>query len=122
MLDHGHVIAEGTPSELKSRLGTTVLALTFADHAGAVRGLDLIRDLSDKPANTDGVVIELTINSGPAVAAEAIRRLDGAGIMILGLTLREPSLDDVFLELTGHKAEDATAELATAPAGRRGRS
>jgi ABC-type multidrug transport system ATPase subunit len=123
VLDHGHVIAERTPSELKARLGTTVLALNFADHAGAVRGLDLIGDLSDKPANTDGVVIELTINSGPAVAAEAIRRLDGAGIMILGLTLREPSLDDVFLELTGHRAEDVVAEeLAAAPAGRRGRS
>jgi ABC-2 type transport system ATP-binding protein len=88
-----------------------------------VSGLELVRDLSDKPPSTDGVVIELTINAGPVVAAEALRRLDGAGIMILGLTLREPSLDDVFLELTGHKAEDAIAAAPEpVPAGRRGRS
>ncbi|MDE3065240.1 MAG: ATP-binding cassette domain-containing protein, partial [Acidobacteriota bacterium] len=70
VLDHGHIIAEGTPSQLKARLGTTVLSLTFADHADSLRSLDLIRDLSDKPAVTDGTVVELTINEGPATAAE----------------------------------------------------
>ncbi|MFI5034862.1 MAG: ATP-binding cassette domain-containing protein [Acidimicrobiales bacterium] len=122
VLDHGHVIAEGTPNELKTRLGNTVLSLTFADHAGAVRGLGLVRDLSDKDPVTDGVVVELTINAGPAVAAEALRRVDGAGLTILGLTLREPSLDDVFLDLTGHRTEGDEAVSVAARPGRKGRS
>ena len=51
-------------------------------------------------------MIELTVDKGPAAAAEALRRIDSADITIAGLQLREPSLDDVFLNLTGHKAED----------------
>jgi ABC-2 type transport system ATP-binding protein len=119
VLDHGRVIAEGTPQQLKTRMGTTVLSVTFAGHADAMRGAELVRDLSDKPANTDGSVIELTTDDGPAIAAEALRRLDGGGLTILGLALREPSLDDVFLSLTGHRAEDDTAPAATAWAARR---
>ena len=119
VLDHGHVIAEGSPGQLKAQLGSTVLSLTFASPDDARRGLALVRDLSDKPANTDAVFIELTTSAGPAVAAEALRRLDGAGLTILGLELREPSLDDVFLSLTGHKTDDG--QPATASAGRRER-
>jgi len=48
------------------------------------------------------------VDGGPRTAAEALRLLDGAGLAVAGLTLREPSLDDVFLNLTGHKAEDET--------------
>jgi len=123
VLDHGHVIAEGTPQELKSRLGTTVLSLTFATVSDVARGRELVGDLSAKPVVTDGTVVELTVDAGPAAAAEALRRLDNAGVTILGLALREPSLDDVFLTLTGHKAEDAegAAALAGARPGRKAR-
>jgi ABC-2 type transport system ATP-binding protein len=48
----------------------------------------------------------LTVDKGPASAAEALRRIDGSQVVLAGLQLREPSLDDVFLNLTGHKAED----------------
>ncbi|MGH9019665.1 MAG: ATP-binding cassette domain-containing protein [Acidimicrobiales bacterium] len=119
VLDHGRIIAEGTSAELKARLGATVLSLTFADAAGAARGLELVRNLSSAPAYVDGARVELTIDSGPAAAAEALRRLDGDGVVLLGLELREPSLDDVFLNLTGHKAEDEVAEAAVG-AGRGG--
>ncbi|HVB70835.1 MAG TPA: ATP-binding cassette domain-containing protein [Acidimicrobiales bacterium] len=120
VLDHGHIIAEGTPQELKTRLGATVLSLTFANTSDATRGVEIVRDLSEKPANVDGSTVELTINAGPAAAAEAMRRLDGAGLTITGLMLREPSLDDVFLDLTGHKTEEDTAD-AMVSAGRSGR-
>ncbi|HEY5302893.1 MAG TPA: ATP-binding cassette domain-containing protein [Acidimicrobiales bacterium] len=106
VLDKGSIIAEGTSQELKTQLGTTVLSLTFASTSDAARGVELIRDLSNKPANVEGTVVELTVEGGPASAADALRRLDGAGVTLAGLTLREPSLDDVFLSLTGHKAED----------------
>ncbi len=111
VLDHGKIIAEGTSSELKSSLGNTVLVLTFATTGDAQRALGLIADLSSKPPNVDGTVIELTVDKGPATAAEALRRIDAAAIEVAGLQLREPSLDDVFLQLTGHKAEDETLEV-----------
>jgi ABC-2 type transport system ATP-binding protein len=53
----------------------------------------------------------MTVNNGPAVTADALRRIDGAGITLSGLALREPSLDDVFLNLTGHKAEDIPTDV-----------
>jgi len=111
VLDHGKIIAEGTSSQLKSSLGNTVLVLTFAHIGDAHRALGLISDISAKPANVDGTVIELTVDTGPASAAEALRRIDSAEIQIAGLQLREPSLDDVFLNLTGHKADDEVAPV-----------
>lgn len=105
VLNTGSIIAQGTSAELKAQLGTTVLALTFATTGDAVRGVSLVSDFSDKPANVEGTVVELTLHNGPRAAADALRRLDGAGIEVAGLNLREPSLDDVFLALTGHVAE-----------------
>jgi len=104
VLDHGKIIAEGTSSQLKSSLGNTVLVLTFASTGDAQQTLGLITDISAKPANVDGTVIELTVDKGPASAAEALRRIDSSEVVLGGLQLREPSLDDVFLNLTGHKA------------------
>jgi ABC-2 type transport system ATP-binding protein len=109
VLDKGAIIAEGTSQELKTRLGATVLSLSFHTTGDAAHGIELIRDVSAKPANVEGTVVELTVEGGPAAAAEALRRLDAAHVTLAGLTLREPSLDDVFLSLTGHKAEDETA-------------
>src|ERR1019366_7295106 len=110
VLDHGKIIAEGTSAQLKAQMGTTVLALTFSSTDDASRVVPLIADLSDKPANVEGTVIEMTVDNGPAVTADALRRIDAAGLSLSGLALREPSLDDVFLNLTGHKAEDKLAD------------
>ena len=122
VLDQGRIIAEGTPASLKAQLGTTVVAVTFTSPAEANQHVGLIRDLTTNEPNIDGSIVELTVNSGPAVAAEVIRRLDTAGVTVAGLALREPSLDDVFLNLTGHKAEVAAEPVADAPAKRKGRS
>jgi len=113
VLDHGKIIAEGTSAQLKAQMGTTVLTLSFASTDDASRVHPLIADLSLKPANVEGTVIEMTVDNGPAVTADALRRIDAAGISLSGLALREPSLDDVFLNLTGHKAEEPTAEDVT---------
>jgi ABC-2 type transport system ATP-binding protein len=121
VLDKGSIIAEGTSQELKSNLGATVLSLTFHSTSDATRGLDLIRSISPKPANVEGTVVELTVEGGPASAAEALRRLDADGVSLAGLTLREPSLDDVFLSLTGHKADDSADNTEDTPSKRKGR-
>lgn len=106
VIDHGRVIAHGTPAELKADLGATVLAITTSSSDEALRAGTLIGDLSAKAAHYDGSTIELTVEEGPRRAAEALRRLDAEHLDVLGLTLREPSLDDVFLALTGKPAED----------------
>jgi ABC-2 type transport system ATP-binding protein len=121
VLDHGKIIAEGTSQELKSSLGNTVLSLNFSSGADAARGVDLLSNISTKPANVDSATVEFTVDHGPAAAADALRRIDAAGIALAGLSLREPSLDDVFLNLTGHKAEDAPATTDDASTGRRAR-
>lgn len=121
VLDHGKIIAEGTSAQLKAQMGTTVLSLSFASTDDASRVLPLIANLSSKPANVEGTIIEMTVDNGPAVTADALRRIDAAGLSLSGLALREPSLDDVFLNLTGHKAEDSTMEDATPNARRQKR-
>jgi len=121
VLDHGRIIAEGTSGELKRRLGNTVLSLTFATTADALQALALVAGISSKASNVEGTVIDLTVNNGPAAAADALRRIDAAHIALAGLQLREPSLDDVFLNLTGHKAEDVP-DSDTEPSGRGRRS
>ena len=121
VLDHGKIIAEGTSAQLKANLGTTVLSLTFPSTDDAQRAAVLVADLSAKAANVEGSVIEMTVDNGPSVTADALRRIDGAVIALSGLALREPSLDDVFLNLTGHKAEDEPID-GSAPTGRRAKS
>jgi ABC-2 type transport system ATP-binding protein len=120
VLDHGKIIAEGTASELKTQMGATVLALSFASTGDALRAQPLIADLSKTPGNLEGTVLEMTVDNGPAVTADALRRIDAAGISLSGLALREPSLDDVFLNLTGHKAEETLTDEPV-ETGRRGR-
>ncbi len=122
VLNHGKIIAEGTSDQLKARLGNTVLSLSFATTDDARRGAELIQHVSTKPANVEGTVVDITVESGPASAAEALRRIDGSGITVVGLSLREPSLDDVFLSLTGHKVEDTDTPTTVEDAkGRRAR-
>ncbi len=122
VLDHGKVIAEGTPPELKAQLGTTILALTFANTTDAAKGVPLVADLSNVPPIVDGSNVELTVNSGPSTAIDALRRLDAAHIELAGLALREPSLDDVFLTLTGHKADDGSDLVAPTTSTKKGRA
>ncbi|MHB1088563.1 MAG: ATP-binding cassette domain-containing protein [Acidimicrobiales bacterium] len=119
VLDHGKIIAQGTSQELKTRLGNTVLSVSFASTSDAQRGSQLLAGLSAKPANVEGTVVEITVDRGPVAAADALRRIDGAGLELTGLVLREPSLDDVFLSLTGHKTDDAIGETAPATTKRR---
>jgi len=109
VVDHGKVIAGGTPAELKADLGTTVIAITLQDDTAARTASDVLAPLVDKVPIIDAATVELTVEAGPKIAAEALRALDQRGLSVVGLSLREPSLDDVFLNLTGHRAEQDTA-------------
>ena len=118
VVDHGRVIAEGTPAALKADLGTSVVAVTLTSVEEVHRAMALLTPLTDREPVVDGTVVELTVENGPAVGAEVLRSLDGARIPVTGLALREPSLDDVFLSLTGHKSEAETEAERLARKGR----
>jgi ABC-2 type transport system ATP-binding protein len=113
VIDHGRVIAEGTPSELKANLGATVIVVSLADHDAAATAATLLAPLVDgRSPHVEGSNVELTVEQGPRTAAEALRALDQHGLAVTGLVVREPSLDDVFLALTGHRAEFEAADTA----------
>jgi ABC-type multidrug transport system ATPase subunit len=122
VIDHGHVIAEGTPSELKANLGATVLevGLDSLDHAR--RTAELFSSLGAHTPMVNGTVVEVTVDDGPTSAMAGLRSLDQEGITPTAFTLREPSLDDVFLALTGRRAEDETEGSDAPDSGPRGRS
>jgi ABC-2 type transport system ATP-binding protein len=103
VIDHGRVIAEGTPAELKSRLGGTVVDLTLPDPAAAARASARLTSALGLDARLDGSDLDVTVPDGPRTVVEVLRTLDAAELAPVGLAVREPSLDDVFLSLTGHR-------------------
>jgi ABC-2 type transport system ATP-binding protein len=105
VIDHGRVIAEGTPAELKADLGGTVSDITLADPAAAVRASMQLATHLRLDAQVDGSSLELTVADGPRALVDVLRTLDAADLTPAGLAVREPSLDDVFLALTGHSAD-----------------
>jgi len=120
VIDHGRVIAQGTPAELKADLGATVIVITLPDPDVAATAAGLLAPLlGGRPPHIEGSVVELTTEHGPRTAAEALRTLDQHGLDVAGLVVREPSLDDVFLSLTGHRAEFEPPEAEDAADGTR---
>jgi ABC-2 type transport system ATP-binding protein len=107
VIDGGRVIAEGTSAELKAQMATTVIELAFHDRDQAGRAAELVAPLATAPALVEGSGVEVPVDDGPRSLVEALRTLDRAGLAVASVALREPSLDDVFLALTGRRAERA---------------
>jgi ABC-2 type transport system ATP-binding protein len=123
VIDHGKLIAEGTPASLKAGLGATVLDIGMADEESARQAAEVLRASHGLEPTVDGLIVELNVDDGPAVVSEALRVLQDAALSPATLALREPSLDDVFISLTGHRTEDAAADSpdsADAPKPKRG--
>jgi ABC-2 type transport system ATP-binding protein len=107
VIDHGLVIAEGTPDELKSGCGGDRLEVHLADGSQGDVAIAALSALADgAPSLSDGTV-RVPVQTRTGTIAEAVRRLDAAGVGIDDLAVRTPTLDDVFLRLTGHAAEPA---------------
>jgi ABC-2 type transport system ATP-binding protein len=105
VIDHGLVIAEGTPDELKAGCGGDRLEVRLMDKAQGDAAVQALSALANgRPSLTDSTVrVPIQVRTG--AIADAVRRLDHAGIGIDDLAVRRPTLDDVFLRLTGHAAE-----------------
>ncbi|HEX9506348.1 MAG TPA: ATP-binding cassette domain-containing protein [Acidimicrobiia bacterium] len=119
VIDHGMVIAEGTAAELKARLGATVIEIGLRDEAGATSAAELLGPVG--AVTRDGKMVRVNVIDGNGATAmlESVRFLDGAYLEPASMVLREPTLDDVFLELTGHTTVDGSAEDASEGARRR---
>jgi ABC-2 type transport system ATP-binding protein len=105
VVDHGRVIAEGTPTQLKANLGATVLDVGLADAELARQAAAILDTIGAKSPTVIGTVVELPVDDGPRVAMEVLRLLDQHTLVPTTFRIREPSLDDVFLALTGKRAE-----------------
>ena len=119
VVDQGRVIANDAPSVLKAQLGNTVAEMGFDEETGAERARELLARAH--PAEREGSIVRLNTNEGPRVLIGVLRELDAAGLSPATLTVHEPSLDDVFLTLTGRHAENADVTTHQSTPGRRRR-
>jgi ABC-2 type transport system ATP-binding protein len=104
VVDHGKVIAKGTPDELKSTIGDRI-DVVLADPAEATRAAHLLaRMTGGEPVVTDGR-LSMAVSSGAIRLADVVRDLDREGVSAADVSVRRPTLDEVFLRLTGHPAE-----------------
>jgi ABC-2 type transport system ATP-binding protein len=110
VIDHGKVIAEGSSDELKDQVGGEWLDVTLESDADAERAIAALQPIApERPKMVEGL-LRMPVRQRKGTIAEAVRRLNEAGIGIDDVAIRRPTLDDVFLNLTGHAAESAEAE------------
>ncbi|HEY7356332.1 MAG TPA: ATP-binding cassette domain-containing protein [Ktedonobacterales bacterium] len=111
VIDHGQVIAQGTSDELKAQVGGERLAITVAQGSSLDAAIRALAPHSQGEAQIDSARRSLVIpvTNGSRLLASVVRDLDEAGVQLDDLALRRPTLDDVFLTLTGHAAEAAPA-------------
>jgi ABC-2 type transport system ATP-binding protein len=117
VIDHGTVIAEGTSDELADRVGGERLEVHLEDEADTERAISALAEMADERPVYEDRAVRVAVRKRSGAIAEAVRRLDDAGVGIDDIALRRPTLDDVFVALTGHAAEpEATADDAAAAA------
>jgi ABC-2 type transport system ATP-binding protein len=105
VIDHGKVIAEGTSDELKARVGGERLEISLEDPSATEAALAALIPMTDEPPTSEAGRIGLPLRRRQGAIAEAVRCLDGAGVAIEDIAMRRPTLDDVFISLTGRAAE-----------------
>ncbi len=105
VVDHGHIVADDTAAALKSRLGSTIIEIGMASEGAAASAYDVLHRVLGDGHELDGKDVRLMGNGGPRILIEALRVLEAASLTPTDLQVREPSLDDVFLKLTGRRVE-----------------
>ncbi|TDV52274.1 ATP-binding cassette domain-containing protein [Actinophytocola oryzae] len=111
VIDHGRVIAEGSPATLKSRLGGDRLDVVLHDVAELPRAAEVVAAVTDAVAETDedDRRVSAQVSDPLAALANAVHALRAAGLAVEDVTLRRPTLDEVFLHLTGDRKEGVPA-------------
>lgn len=119
VIDRGKVIAKGTSDSLKDQIGGDRVELTVASSEQVAAAVEALRPVSQGEVAVDGLQLSAPVSGGSTVLVDVIRALDSHSVTVTDVVLRRPTLDDVFLSLTGHAAEDTSRP---APTRRRGRS
>ncbi|MEX0952643.1 MAG: ATP-binding cassette domain-containing protein [Nitriliruptoraceae bacterium] len=118
LIDHGHIVREGRADELKEGLGTTILRVVV-DASQVSSATEALATLDGAPrALVDGDVLRIPAASGTDTLLDAVRVLDRVGVAIRDVSLITPTLDDVFLQLTGQPPTPAAGVDASADAAR----
>jgi ABC-2 type transport system ATP-binding protein len=110
VIDHGRVIAGGTPDELKDRVGGERLEIRLDEAAHAQAAVSALAAMTDDEPGIAGDLVTVGVRNRGGAIVEAVRRLDEASVGVEDIALRRPTLDDVFLALTGHAAEESDGE------------
>jgi ABC-2 type transport system ATP-binding protein len=108
VIDHGRVIADGTPEELKRRVGGSYCQVTPVDLADVARIADSLAGLDGLEADTERGTVSVPAPDGVATLSEIFRRVGELGVDLTDISLRKPSLDEVFFKLTGAPADALT--------------
>ena len=116
VIDHGTVIAEGTADELKDRVGGSRLVVTIARPENLERAAQILGSMASAAPEVDARRLTLTapVRQARGAVPEGLRALEHAGVEVVDLEVHRPTLDDVFLSLTGHAA-DANGDRPSAP-------
>jgi ABC-2 type transport system ATP-binding protein len=110
VIDQGEVIAEGTPAQLKNRVGGDRLEIHLCDGGRGEEAITALTTIASSRPFIENGSVSVPVAERRGSIADAVRRLDDAGIAIDDIAVRTPTLDDVFLQLTGHAAEEETVE------------
>jgi ABC-2 type transport system ATP-binding protein len=110
VIDNGEVIAEGTSDELKDRIGGERLEVRIGEGCAVEDATAALAPIAADAPSAEGRTVRAPIQKSAGTIAEAVRRLDDAGVWIDDIAIRRPTLDDVFLTLTGHAAEEEREE------------
>ena len=105
IIDGGKIAAAGTPAELKSGVGSELISLTFADASVVARASDVLSAMAIS-ATADRTTLRLYLNNAAAAVPGVVTQLQQADIALEALTLRQPTLDDVFLAVTGQRFDN----------------
>jgi len=108
VVDHGRVMAEGTAAELKARLGTTVVEVGLHDEHQAAEASRLLARFAAGPLVQDGTLVRFEVDDGPRVLIAVLGELESRSLAPASVAVREPSLDEVFLAITGHPVAPAS--------------
>ena len=106
VIDHGRVIAEGTADQLKKQVGGERLDVTLEDPADRHAAIEALHEMAAERPSCEDVVVHVPLRAHRGAIAEAVRLLDERDVGIDDIAVRRPTLDDVFLKLTGHTAEE----------------
>ena len=118
IIDHGVIVAQGSPAQLKSELGDSVVTIELSSREAAARASNALADLAERRQIAGAELVAYT-SQGTSVIPEVVRRLDAEGLAVVNLSLSEPTLDDVFLRATGGRLSGGarvTLENEAAPA------